>query len=105
MRVRLRADVPLAMELSGGLDSASLVALRASDGGAERFPVYTVKMDDPALDEEPLARAVAARWPRRVDYCVVAPPLNSVPSDMVMEPAVAVTPRVPVVVRSPVRLK
>jgi asparagine synthase (glutamine-hydrolysing) len=75
VRVRLRADVPLAMELSGGLDSASLVALRAASGATERFAAYTVKVDDPALDEEPLARLVAARWPRQVDYRVIAPPL------------------------------
>jgi asparagine synthase (glutamine-hydrolysing) len=75
VRIRLRADVPLAMELSGGLDSSSLVAVRASHGEPVRFPVYTVKVDDPEQDEEPLARAVAARWPRHVDYRVIRPPL------------------------------
>jgi asparagine synthase (glutamine-hydrolysing) len=75
VRIRLRADVPLAMELSGGLDSSSLVALRASSTEAGRFPVYTVKFDAPEADEEPLARLVASRWVRRVDYRVIRPPL------------------------------
>jgi asparagine synthase (glutamine-hydrolysing) len=63
------------MELSGGLDSSSLVALRASSDETARFPVYTVKFDAPEADEEPLARLVAARWARRVDYRVIRPPL------------------------------
>ena len=75
VRIRLRADAQVAMELSGGLDSPSLVALRASLGEAERFPAYTVKFDAPEADEEPRARLVAARWPRRVDYRVIRPPL------------------------------
>src|SRR5262249_25277794 len=40
VRIRLRADFPLAMELSGGVDASSLVALRASSGGGDRFPAY-----------------------------------------------------------------
>ena len=75
VRIRLRADVPLAMELSGGLDSSSLVALRASSSETGRFPVYSVKFDAPEADEEPLARLVAGRWARRVDYRVIRPPL------------------------------
>jgi len=75
VRIRLRADVPLAMELSGGLDSSSLVALRAASGAAGRFAAYTVKVEDPRVDEEPFARLVAARWPRQIDYRVIAPPL------------------------------
>ncbi len=75
VRIRLRADVPLAMELSGGLDSSSLVSLRAASSEPGRFPVYTVKFDAPEADEEPLARLVAARWARRVDYRVIRPPL------------------------------
>ena len=75
VRIRLRADVPVAMELSGGLDSPSLVALRASLPEPERFPAYTVSFGDPAVDEEPRARLVASRWPRRVDYRVIRPPL------------------------------
>jgi asparagine synthase (glutamine-hydrolysing) len=75
VRIRLRADVPLAMELSGGLDSSSLAALRASFDEGGRFPVYTRKLDGSEADDEPLARLVAARWARCVDYRVIRPPL------------------------------
>jgi asparagine synthase (glutamine-hydrolysing) len=75
VRIRLRADVPLAMQLSGDVDSSSLVALRASSSEAGRFPVYTVKLDAPDADEEALARQVAGRWVRRVDHHVIRPPL------------------------------
>ncbi len=77
VRLRLRAPAPVAMELSGGLGSAALVALRAASDEGARFPAYTIKCRDPEADEEPLARLVAARWPRCVDLRAVrAAPLD-----------------------------
>ncbi|MPQ96907.1 asparagine synthase (glutamine-hydrolyzing) [Modestobacter sp. I12A-02628] len=60
--VRLRADVPVAHHLSGGLDSGAIVALAARHGAPRTF---AVRFDDPHFDEgaaaEATARAVGAR--------------------------------------------
>lgn len=66
---RLRADVPIAFELSGGLDSSSLVALRA-EISKERFPVFTVKYDDPKIDESSFAIALTKKYPN-IDHHII----------------------------------
>lgn len=70
VRLRLRADVPVGVELSGGVDSSIITAI-ASELSGSRCDVYTVKFDDPSCDEEPYARAVAERT--AVDYTVLRP--------------------------------
>ncbi|MFI5008833.1 MAG: asparagine synthase (glutamine-hydrolyzing) [Solirubrobacterales bacterium] len=59
VRLRLTADVPLGALLSGGVDSATLVALmqHLGDGRARTF---SVGFEDPAFDEAGHAAAVAA---------------------------------------------
>jgi asparagine synthase (glutamine-hydrolysing) len=47
---RLRADVPVGAYLSGGLDSSMIVAM-ASKLKGPAINTYTVRVDDPALDE------------------------------------------------------
>jgi asparagine synthase (glutamine-hydrolysing) len=74
VRVRLRADVPLGLELSGGMDSSTVMALAARHQ-AGRLTTYTVKYDDPSWDEEPFARVAAGRYD--VDYRVLNPDLNT----------------------------
>jgi asparagine synthase (glutamine-hydrolysing) len=57
VRTRMHADVPVAYHLSAGLDSGTVV------GTAARFaatPTFTVRFDDPALDEGDAARRAAA---------------------------------------------
>ncbi len=71
--LRERADVPVAMELSGGMDSSSLVALRAARG--DRFAVYTVVFEGPEANEEPWARAVCEHFPGRIEHHRVRPAL------------------------------
>jgi len=66
VRLRLRADRPMAFELSGGLDTSSLVALAAMQTNAP-LTTYTARV--PEADEEPLARALRDRF--RLDYRVV----------------------------------
>lgn len=59
IRLRLRADVPVAFYLSGGLDSCSLLGLAARHGS--RTPrAFTIAFDNPAYDELPIAREMAA---------------------------------------------
>jgi asparagine synthase (glutamine-hydrolysing) len=71
VRVRLRAPGDVAMELSGGLGSASIVALRAAAHGSARFPAYALNREGVGSTAESRARLVAARWPRQVDLRVV----------------------------------
>ncbi len=47
---RLRADVPVGAYLSGGLDSSMIVAMASKLKGAA-INTYTIRVDDPALDE------------------------------------------------------
>src|SRR5439155_12267480 len=58
VRPHLRSDVPLAVLLSGGLDS-SLIAGLASDHLAEPLRTFAVGFADAELDERGPARAVA----------------------------------------------
>jgi asparagine synthase (glutamine-hydrolysing) len=56
---RLRADVPVVSYLSGGLDSTTVVAL-ASHVRKQPIPAFTIRIDDPGLDETSEA-TIAAR--------------------------------------------
>lgn len=66
VELRLRADVPVAFELSGGLDSSSVVAAAAVLRG-ENITTYTAKIV--GADEEPYARTIRQRY--AVDYRVI----------------------------------
>ena len=72
VRLRLRADVPVAFELSGGMDSSALVAL-AANGLTDRIAAYTVKFGEGEHNEEPYARQVVERYRERIDYHVLTP--------------------------------
>lgn len=56
--VRLEADVPLGVFLSGGVDSSLVTALMAARGGTVR--TFTIGSDDPAHDESAHARRIAS---------------------------------------------
>ncbi len=61
VRLQLRSDVPVGALLSGGIDSGLLVALAA--GQSERpLNTFTVRFPEAAVDESPLAAAVAERY-------------------------------------------
>jgi asparagine synthase (glutamine-hydrolysing) len=67
IELRLRADVKVAFELSGGLDSSSVVAAAANLRN-NNITSYTIKVPD--ADEEPYARAILETYP--IDYRVLS---------------------------------
>src|SRR3954469_12053236 len=64
VRRRLVADVPLGALLSGGIDSAIVVAAMAQ-AQAEPVRTFTIGFPDPRYDERAYARAVANRYGTR----------------------------------------
>lgn len=73
VKIRLRADVPVSVELSGGMDSSTLVAL-AAKYNSEQITTFTVKFPEKKWNEEPYARLVAERF--NTDYHVLEKPTN-----------------------------
>lgn len=73
LRIRMRADVPIGFELSGGMDSSALVGLVAGHLG-QKLTSYTIRFNEEHSNEEPFARAVAARYPGLIDYRVIEQP-------------------------------
>jgi asparagine synthase (glutamine-hydrolysing) len=74
VRIRLRSDVPLSVELSGGLDSSVVLAL-AAQFYSGKVTSYTVRFPDEEHNEEPFARSVANR--HGVDYRVIDYPTGN----------------------------
>jgi len=57
-----RSDVPIAVSLSGGLDSSAVTALLAEQGNLRTYTLGFTSPEDERMDEVPLARALAARY-------------------------------------------
>ena len=72
VRLRLIADVPLGVFLSGGTDSSAVVALMA-ELGARPLRTFSVGFDEPEFSELPFARAVARRYGTEHQEVVVTP--------------------------------
>ena len=58
VRIRLRADVPVGVYLSGGLDSCAVLGLAARHH-PEPIRAFTLTFEDVAYDEGPIAREMA----------------------------------------------
>ena len=69
---RLASDVPLGALLSGGIDSAVVVALMAQ-ASAEPVRTFTVGFSDERYDERAFAQAVAQRYATRHEEIVLEP--------------------------------
>ena len=60
VRLRLRADVPVACFLSGGLDSCAILGFAARHSSAP-IRAFTIALEDGDYNEEPIAKEMAAR--------------------------------------------
>jgi asparagine synthase (glutamine-hydrolysing) len=56
---RMRADAPLGLWLSGGLDSSFVAAFAAKSSGSKPLPAFTVGFEDASYDETAQAACVA----------------------------------------------
>ncbi len=73
VRIRLRADVPVGLDLSGGLDSSSIVALAAAAPRSAPLRVFTVSYPGSAFDEAPFAQRVADCYAGQLRSTVLTP--------------------------------
>ncbi len=72
VRLRLIADVPLGVFLSGGMDSSAVVALMA-ELGARPLRTFTVGFEESGYSELPFARRIAERYSTEHQEIVVGP--------------------------------
>ncbi len=77
VRLRLRADVPVGVFLSGGIDSGLVTAL-AAEQASGRLTTVTVGFEDGPYDERPLARLVAERYATEHHEVLVQPDVAEV---------------------------
>jgi asparagine synthase (glutamine-hydrolysing) len=81
---QMRADVPLGALLSGGIDSAGIVALMSQVCEGEQPRTFTVGFEDARVDARPAARVVAEHCRTRHTELVVGPPSFEQLAEMVL---------------------
>ena len=75
VRIRMRTDVPIAVMLSGGLDSSVLAVLAERNAPEGTLNVMTFRTDDPLYDEGPWAELAMTGKPWRW-FSVLLDPLE-----------------------------
>lgn len=74
VRLRFRSDVPVGINLSGGLDSSLLLGLvQAVDGAASQVRAFTYITGDPNYDELPWVHKMLARTQHPSVVCQLCP--------------------------------
>lgn len=74
VRLRLHADVPVGINLSGGLDSSILLALvHRAQGADSSVTAFTFATGDERYDELPWAREMLGRTKHPWEVCVLEP--------------------------------
>lgn len=74
IRLRFRADVPVGICVSGGLDSSVLLgAIRAAQQASDAVRAFTFTTGDPAYDELPWVRSAIGRTCHPLEVCELSP--------------------------------
>jgi asparagine synthase (glutamine-hydrolysing) len=74
VRLRFRSDVPVGVNISGGVDSSTLAALvRDLHGADAHVDAFTFATGDPAYDETPWVEEILARTGHRSILCRLRP--------------------------------
>lgn len=74
VRLRFRSDVPVGINLSGGLDSSTLLGLvQRVQGPASEVKAFTFTTGDPRYDETPWVEQMLARTRHRSVDCRLSP--------------------------------
>ncbi len=69
VKLRLRSDVPVAIELSGGMDSSAIAALAAGlQSSPSKINAYTVTFPGRPEDETPYARELANAYSNQLSW-------------------------------------
>ena len=79
-RIRIRADAPVSVQLSGGMDSSTLMVSAARH--TTQLDVYTVRYGYGKQDEEPIARQLVNRYSKMARYNVIEPPEKNLLEDL-----------------------
>jgi asparagine synthase (glutamine-hydrolysing) len=82
VRIRMIADVPLGAFLSGGIDSASVVASMALQSG-QPVKTFSIGFEEQEFNELPLARLVAAKYRTDHHELIVRPSAIDIVSKLV----------------------
>ncbi|MCA9689252.1 MAG: asparagine synthase (glutamine-hydrolyzing) [Myxococcales bacterium] len=69
VRRRLMSDVPVGVLLSGGVDSAAVLAMMARHVDPSTIPTFTISFGEPSFDESGPAARVARRFGTRHHVC------------------------------------
>jgi asparagine synthase (glutamine-hydrolysing) len=78
VRAQLRADVPVGVLLSGGVDSGALAALAALES-SERVSTFTIGFEETSFDELTGAKKVAGRYDTDHHELVLKPDASMLP--------------------------
>lgn len=74
VQLRFRADVPVGINLSGGLDSSTLLGMvHAVQGDASSVSAFTFNCGDPRYDELPWVEQMLARTQHPLTVCTTHP--------------------------------
>ncbi|MBW1741144.1 MAG: asparagine synthase (glutamine-hydrolyzing) [Deltaproteobacteria bacterium] len=76
VKIRLRADVPVGVFLSGGIDSGLITAIAAKEAGHSLITI-SAGLEDKHFDERDLARQVASEYAMEHHELVIRPDINA----------------------------